>query len=78
MAGVTDTNCVTVFGGTGFLGSEIVTALAAAGALAATGLTTRVAVRHPDKVCTKRASGLGEIQPVYADVRDERLRRILT
>ncbi len=65
MAGVTDTNCVSVFGGTGFLGNEIVMALAAAG------LATRVAVRHPDNVNTRRTSGLGEIQPVYADVRDE-------
>jgi NADH dehydrogenase len=65
MAGVTDTNCVTVFGGTGFLGSEIVTALAASG------LVARVAVRHPDKVCTRCTSGTGQIQPVYADVRDE-------
>ncbi|MGI9403330.1 MAG: complex I NDUFA9 subunit family protein [Hyphomicrobium sp.] len=65
MAAATDINCVTVFGGTGFLGSEIVMALAAAG------LATRVAVRHPDKVRAQPVSGPGEIQPVYADVRDE-------
>lgn len=65
MAAVTDIKRVTVFGGTGFLGCEIVRALAAAG------LATRVAVRHPDKVSLKGLSERGEIEPVYADVRDE-------
>ena len=65
MAAATDITCVTVFGGTGFLGSEIVKRLAAAG------LATRVAVRHPDNVSKQRRSGQTEIQPVYADVRDE-------
>lgn len=65
MAAVTDIKRVTVFGGAGFLGCEIVRALAAAR------LATRVAVRHPDNVSTMEASGQGRIEPVYADVRDE-------
>jgi NADH dehydrogenase len=65
MPAETDTNCVTVFGGTGFLGREIVKALTEVG------LATRVAARHPDNVNTQRASGGAEIQAVYADVRDE-------
>ena len=65
MAAATDTNRVTVFGGTGFLGGEIVKALTGAG------LPTRVAVRHPDKVGKLRLTGPAEIEPIYADVRDE-------
>ena len=58
--------CVTVFGGSGFLGSEIVRRLAA------DGTAVRVAVRHPDSVAQgDRQDKAGEIQPVYADVRDE-------
>ena len=49
---------VTVFGGSGFLGREIVERLLAEG------VTVRVAVRHPG-----RAASGG--QPVYADLRDE-------
>lgn len=60
-----DIRCVTVFGGTGFLGSKIVWQLASAG------LATRVAVRHPDGISKIEVSGQGRILPVYADVRDE-------
>ena len=49
---------VTVFGGSGFLGREIVERLLAEG------VTVRVAVQHPG-----RAASGG--QPVYADLRDE-------
>ena len=49
---------VTVFGGSGFLGREIVERLLAEG------VTVRVAVRHPG-----RAASGG--RPVYADLRDE-------
>ena len=57
---------VAVFGGSGFLGREIVLRLAAAG------LGVRVAVRRPDRVALPaRAEGDGEVRPVYADVRDE-------
>ncbi len=65
MTAVTDITCVTVFGGTGFVGSEIVARLTTAG------MATRVAVRHPGEVSTQQLSGQAEIQPVYADVRDE-------
>lgn len=59
-------SCVTVFGGSGFLGSEIVKQFTAQG------ITTRVAVRHPDNANIEGQSGqAGEILPVYADVRDE-------
>ena len=44
MAADSKISCVTVFGGSGFLGSEIVRRLAAAG------MNARVAVRHPGKV----------------------------
>ena len=55
--------CITVFGGSGYLGRRIVARLAAGGA------AVRVAVRHPDRVA---ASGkdIGGIQAVHADVRD--------
>ena len=66
MAAESGVSCVTVFGGSGFLGSEIVTRLAAAG------LKTTVAVRNPDRVQPAGpADGAGEILSVYADVRDE-------
>lgn len=58
--------CVTVFGGSGFLGARIVERLAAQG------ISVRVAVRHPDhggKSETPEQSG--KILTVYADVRDE-------
>jgi uncharacterized protein YbjT (DUF2867 family) len=57
---------VTVFGGSGFLGREIV------GRLAADGAQVRVAVRHPDRaVFLTEAGTAGRIVPVYADVWDE-------
>ena len=64
-------SCVTVFGGTGFLGAAVVRRLLAEG------ITVRVAVRHPDRVTAApegpQAGGLqpGDLQPVYVDVRDE-------
>ncbi len=58
--------CVTVFGGSGFLGAEIVKRLSAEN------LVTRVATRHPEKITfPDRSSQAGGIQPIYADVRDE-------
>lgn len=65
MAAKPDISSVTVFGGSGFLGSEIVTQLATAG------VSTRVAVRNPD-VCPVPQSTATDITAVYADVRDER------
>ncbi|WP_299626529.1 complex I NDUFA9 subunit family protein [Pelagibius sp.] len=59
-------NCVTVFGGTGFLGAAIVRRLLAEG------ITVRVAVRHPDKVVVApEGPQPADLQPVYADVCDE-------
>jgi uncharacterized protein YbjT (DUF2867 family) len=56
---------ITVFGGTGFLGSRIVERLACEGA------TVRVAVRHPDRVDTLiKSIDSGRAIPVAADVRD--------
>jgi NADH dehydrogenase len=52
---------VTVFGGTGFLGCRIVERLSAAGAL------VRVAVRHTTEGVLPQG---GDIEVVYADVRD--------
>jgi uncharacterized protein YbjT (DUF2867 family) len=52
---------VAVFGGSGFLGSEI------AARLSAQGLAVRLAVRHPDTIPVDDAN----LTPVYADVRDE-------
>ena len=58
------TKCVTVFGGTGFLGRAIVDQLIGAGA------TVRVAARHPGAF--KVASGQDrQLVQLYADVRDE-------
>ena len=66
MAADRQADCVTVFGGTGFLGAAIVRRLLAAGT------TVRVAVRHPDKVAiAPQDAQPGEVHPVYADVRDE-------
>jgi len=57
---------VTVFGGSGFLGGEIVKRLVA------DGIAVRVAVRHPDDAAIARQSGhAAKVQSVYADVRDE-------
>lgn len=59
-------NRVTVFGGSGFLGSEIVERLAAEET------TVRVAVRHPDRAAVEqRLDEVGNVEAVYADVRDE-------
>lgn len=60
-------NCVVVFGGTGFLGSEIVSRLAGEGVL------VRVAVRKPRNLRINEASGQTRtgIEAVHADVRDE-------
>lgn len=59
-------NCITVFGGSGFLGRAIVDRLAAAGA------TVRVAVRHPGSLKPPDgAAPAGRIVSTYADVRDE-------
>ena len=65
MAAKPDISSVTVFGGSGFLGSEIVTQLATAG------VSTKVAVRNPD-LCPMPQSTAADIAAVYADVRDER------
>lgn len=58
--------CVAVFGGSGFLGEEIVNRLAAEG------LDVRVGVRRPEKVRPPDSRHrTAKIEPVYADVRDE-------
>lgn len=57
---------VTVFGGSGFLGREIVKRLAAEGS------TIRVAVRHPERASFLEGFGRdGQIECVQADVWDE-------
>ena len=66
MAELSNIGRVAVFGGSGFLGSEIVKRLTKAG------IDTRVAVRHPDIAKLPQRSGKsGEISRIYADVRDE-------
>lgn len=56
----------TVFGGSGFLGRYVVRHLASQGWI------VRVATRHPDEALfLKPAGDVGQIVPVYADVRDE-------
>ncbi len=56
---------VTVFGGSGFLGRRLVHRLAA------TGMTVRVAVRHPDPARVElRSTGLDRVTVVHADIRD--------
>jgi NADH dehydrogenase len=66
MAAESQVSCVTVFGGSGFLGGEVVKRLIAEE------ITVRVAVRHPDNATIDERSGqIGDVQPVYADVRDE-------
>jgi len=60
-------SCVTVFGGSGFLGRRIVERLADDGTV------VRVAVRHPERARSLgRAGTTGQIVPTYADVWDER------
>jgi uncharacterized protein YbjT (DUF2867 family) len=57
---------VTVFGGSGFLGCQIVKRLADDGA------EVRVAVRRPERAAfLTEASSAGQVAPVYADVWDE-------
>jgi uncharacterized protein YbjT (DUF2867 family) len=57
---------VTVFGGSGFLGRQIVQRLAAGGS------EVRVAVRHPRRVPSGLAAGkAGQVSAIYADVWDE-------
>jgi uncharacterized protein YbjT (DUF2867 family) len=57
---------ITVFGGTGFLGRQIVSRLADGGA------DVRVAVRHPERASfLARAGKAGQITTVYADVWNE-------
>ena len=57
---------ITVFGGSGFLGRQIV------GRLAADGAHVRVAVRHPEQVSLfPKTIAAGQITPVHADVWDE-------
>ena len=59
-------NCVAVFGGSGFLGSEIVKQLSAEG------IMVLVAIRHIENVRIRDCrSETRLILPVYADVRDE-------
>jgi len=66
MAAKTEIRCVTVFGGSGFLGNKIVKCLAAEG------VDVRVAVRRPDSArIGKSPHQTGNIKHVYADVRDE-------
>ena len=60
-------SCVTVFGGSGFLGRRIVERLAHDGAV------VRVAVRHPERAASLAKAGTtGQIVPMYADVWEER------
>jgi uncharacterized protein YbjT (DUF2867 family) len=57
---------VTVFGGSGFIGTQVVQALARRG------LRIRVAVRRPDLAGHVRPLGnVGQIQPIQANVRNE-------
>ncbi len=58
---------VTVFGGSGFLGRQIVKYLAAEG------ISVRVAVRHPERASfLERVGRAGQIEIVHADVWDEK------
>ncbi|MGI9462383.1 MAG: complex I NDUFA9 subunit family protein, partial [Aestuariivirgaceae bacterium] len=66
MAAGSEIGFVTVFGGSGYLGSRIVRQLAARG------ITARVACRHPDDAIRQfHTERRAHILPVYADVRDE-------
>ena len=57
---------VTVFGGSGFLGRQIVKSLAAEG------MNVRVGVRHPERASFLERFGRGgQIELVHADVWDE-------
>jgi NADH dehydrogenase len=57
---------VTVFGGSGFLGRQIVRRLAGDGAL------VRIAVRRPERAALLTESGsAGQVTVVHADVWDE-------
>jgi uncharacterized protein YbjT (DUF2867 family) len=57
---------VTVFGGTGFLGRQIVSRLADGGA------DVRVAVRHPERASfLAKAGTTGQITTAYADIWNE-------
>src|SRR5215469_2868527 len=58
-------SCVTVFGGTGFLGRRIVRRLYDAG------LVARVACRHPDAVPSLFSGDASGIEAVHADVNDD-------
>ncbi len=61
-----DSNPVTLFGGSGFLGRQIVKSLAAGGT------DVRVAVRHPERASfVDRLAPDGRIERVQADVWDE-------
>ena len=65
MAADSHPGCVTVFGGSGFLGREIVKRLLVEG------ITVRLAARRPDRAAIGEAPGRGgRLQPVYADLRD--------
>ena len=58
--------CVTVFGGSGFLGRQIVKRLSDEGA------DVRIAVRHPGRVASRLAAGKpGQITAIHADVWNE-------
>lgn len=60
-------DCVTVFGGTGFLGRQIVRCLAAKCTV------VRIAVRRPDRVSIPKTNDQFKIiMPLRADVRDEK------
>jgi NADH dehydrogenase len=66
MSSLSNTRCVTVFGGSGFLGREIVKRLFS------DGIAVRVAVRSPDKANIPETSKpVAETKAIYADVRDE-------
>lgn len=66
MAADSHPGCVTVFGGSGFLGRAIVKRLLTEG------ITVRLAARHPDNAAIdRRPDRGGDLQPVYADLRDE-------
>src|SRR5215813_11301905 len=58
-------SCVTVFGGTGFLGRRIVRRLYDAG------LVARVACRHPDAVPSLFSGDVSGLEAVHADVNDD-------
>ena len=66
MSNQSNIHCVAVFGGSGFLGRAIIKSLVA------DGIPVRVAVRSPDNAnIPEPSSQAGEIEAIYADVRDE-------